>query len=94
MVHVMAHIEARSGAADALRRVFDALLAPTRAEPGCVDYQAFEDGTQPGRFVTVECWADQAAFDAHMASPHVAAAFAAAGELLAQPPHIGPYHRC
>ena len=49
--------------------------------------------TQPGRFVTVECWADTAAFDAHMASAHVAAAFAAAQDLLAQAPHIAPYHR-
>lgn len=37
MVHVMAHVEARPEAADALRRVFDALLIPTRAEPGCID---------------------------------------------------------
>lgn len=93
MVHVMAHVEARPDAADAMRHVFDALLAPTRAEPGCVDYQVFEDGSRPGRFVTVECWADTAAFDAHMASPHVAAAFAAAQGLLAQPPHIAPYRR-
>jgi quinol monooxygenase YgiN len=93
MVHVMAHVEARPETVDAVRRVFDALLAPSRAEPGCVDYQVFEDGTRPGHFVTVECWADQAAFDAHMASPHVAAAFAAAGSLLASAPHIAPYRR-
>lgn len=93
MVHVMAHVEARPESVEAARRVFDALLAPSRAEPGCIDYQVFEDGTQPGRFVTVECWADTTAFDAHMASAHVAAAFAAAQDLLAQAPHIAPYHR-
>ena len=93
MVHVIAHVEARPDAVEATRRVFDALLAPSRAEPGCIDYQVFEDSTQPGRFVTVECWADPAALDAHMASPHIAAAFAAAQDLLAQPPHIAPYRR-
>lgn len=93
MVHVMAHVEARPEAVDAVRSVFDALLAPSRAEPGCVDYQVFEDSTQPGRFVTVERWADGAAFDAHMASTHVAAAFAAAQDLLAQAPHIAAYRR-
>ena len=94
MHHVIAHIEARPDAAQAVRRVFDDLLAPSRAEPGCVDYQVFEDGARPGYFVTVECWADAAAFEAHMASPHVAAAFAAAQDLLASAPHIAPYRRC
>lgn len=93
MVHVIAHIQAKPEAADDLRRVFDTLLAPSRAEPGCIGYQVFEDNTRPGHFVTVECWADDAAFDAHMASAHVAAAFAAAQDLLAQAPHIAPYRR-
>lgn len=93
MLHVMAHVEARPDAVAAVRSVLDALLAPSRAEPGCIDYQVFEEGTRPGHFVTMECWADPAAFDAHMASAHVAAAFAAAQDLLARPPHIAPYHR-
>lgn len=93
MLHVMAQVEARPEAAAAVREVFDGLLAPSRAEPGCIDYQVFEDLTRPGRFVTVECWAEPAAFEAHMASAHVAAAFAAAQDLLAQPPHIAPWRR-
>ena len=37
MLHVMAHVDAKPDAAEVLRRVFDALLVPSRAEPGCID---------------------------------------------------------
>lgn len=36
----------------------------------------------------MEQWTNQAAADAHMATPHVADAIAKAGSLLAQPPLI------
>ena len=39
-------------------------------------YDLYESAATPGVFVTVERWTDQAALDAHMQSPHIAAAFA------------------
>lgn len=93
MLHILAHVNARTDAADAMRGVFEALVVPSRGEPGCIDYQVYEDVDRPGRFVTVECWRDQDAFDKHMASPHVAGALAAAGPLLAKPPSIQAHHR-
>ena len=47
----------------------------------------------PAVFVTVEQWADAAAVDAHMASPHVAAALAGAADLLAAAPDIRSFMR-
>ena len=44
----------------------------------------------PGTFVTVERWTDQAALDAHMTQPHVAAAFAAAEGALSGDVAIHP----
>ena len=49
-----------------------------------------ESAAAPGVFVTVERWTDQAALDAHMQTPHVAAAFAAAGDALAGDVAIHP----
>ena len=49
---------------------------------------ADESQTAPGTFVTIESWSAQSDLDAHMASPHIAATFAAAGGSLAGAPAI------
>ena len=53
-------------------------------------YDLYESAAAPGVFVTVERWSDQAALDAHMQSPHVAAAFASADGALAGDVAIHP----
>ncbi len=47
-----------------------------------MSYDLYESAAAPGVFVTVERWTDQAALDAHLQSPHVAAALAAADGAL------------
>lgn len=49
------------------------LVAPTRAEDGCVAYGLYEDAGEPNAFLFHEEWRDRRAFDAHHASPAVAA---------------------
>ena len=66
----------------------DCVLGPSRNEAGCVAYDLFQNEDNPLEFVTIEQWSDQAAVDAHLATPHVGAAIARASELLAQPPLI------
>ncbi|MBL8416490.1 MAG: antibiotic biosynthesis monooxygenase [Propionivibrio sp.] len=88
MVRIMARISAREACEAKLREVLQALIAPSRGESGCVSYELFENEDRPLEFVTVEQWADQAAADAHLATPHVAAAMARAGDFLAQAPLI------
>lgn len=88
MVRIMARMSARAGSELQLREVLHDLLAPSRGEAGCLGYELFENEDHPGEFVTVEQWEDQAAADAHLATSHVAAAIARAGELLAQAPLI------
>lgn len=72
-LYVVATMVSRDGKADALR---DALLPATQAfrqEDGCLSYALLEDRDRPGRFMTFERWRDQAALDAHMQSPAMAA---------------------
>jgi len=45
----------------------------TRTEPGCLEYVMAADPVDPGRVVLYERWADQAALDAHMVGPAMAA---------------------
>jgi len=87
----MARIVARREAAQALKDVLLALVAPSRSEPGCVVYTLFQRSDAPHEFQSVEQWRTQNDADAHMATPHVQAAIAAAGPLLAEPPAIVAY---
>ena len=49
-----------------------AMLEASRAEDGCAAYSYAEDVIEPGLIHVFEVWADQAAIDAHFASPHMA----------------------
>ncbi|MBY4403013.1 antibiotic biosynthesis monooxygenase [Rhodococcus fascians] len=46
--------------------------ASVRNEPGCRQFDVFEDGNDPNRFYFYERYTDRAAFDAHKASEHFA----------------------
>ena len=88
MIHVFATLIARPDTTDATRDVLQSLVAPSRAEDGCAHYQLFQSTDEPTRFQTVERWTDAEAMQAHLASPHVAAAFAQAPDLLGAEPVI------
>jgi len=91
MIRIMARISSRSGAESSMKNILQDLVVPSRNEAGCQGYELFQDEENPLEFVTIEHWAEQAAADAHMATPHVAAAIAKAAPLLAQPPVIHRY---
>lgn len=56
-----------------IRPHMDAMLAGSRAEPGCVEYSYAEDVVEPGLIRVFEVWRDQVAVDQHFASPHMKA---------------------
>ncbi len=85
---VIALIPAKPGSEDVVRDALRTLVAATRQEEGCVAYDLHESQAAPGTFVTVEVWRDQAALDGHMTTPHIAAAFAAVGDHVADAPAI------
>ncbi|WP_295693896.1 putative quinol monooxygenase [Lapillicoccus sp.] len=89
-LNVIALIPAKPGSEAVVRAALTELVGHTRQEEGCLKYELFESQATPGTFVTVEEWTSQAALDAHMASPHIAAAFAAAGDAMAGAPAIHP----
>ena len=88
MVHVLARITALPASADTMREILVELAAQTRKEAGCLHYALFQQEGAAHVFQTVERWADAAAVDAHMASPHVAAAIAKGGSLFGAAPEI------
>jgi quinol monooxygenase YgiN len=91
MIHILARIVARPDGAAAVEAALAELASHTRNEAGCISYEVFRRTEAQGEFMTVEQWRDVAATDAHMATPHVAAALAKVGALLAAAPEIHRY---
>lgn len=89
-LQVVATIPAKPEAADQVRAALQELVEATRAEDGCVSYDLFESGSTPGTFVTVERWRDAESLEAHMTTPHVAAAFEAAAGALSGEVSVHP----
>lgn len=69
-VKIVAVLTAKPDAADRLRLLFDGMLEPSRAEPGNLRYDLWQDQSQPGRFVLDELYRDADAVAAHRATPH------------------------
>ena len=83
-LRVVATLRAQPGKAGELRAVLEGLIAPTRAETGCIRYELQENVDNPAEFVFVEEWTDQAALDAHFETDHIKAAVKKAPTLLAE----------
>jgi quinol monooxygenase YgiN len=81
MIRLIAEIEAKPGQEAALRAALTALVAPTRAEVGCVAYDLHVEDAAPARFVFQEVWRDRGALAAHGKTAHIAAVRAVAGDL-------------
>lgn len=82
--------ECRAEAASmaALREVLATYVAAVRAgEPGCSDISVLERADDPGAVLIVAEYVDEAAYAAHLGSPHLAALRAAIHPL------IGDSHR-
>lgn len=72
-VTVLGFMTIQPGTGEILLKEIDALVAKTRAEPGCINYDFHQDNADPHRFVFYENFADQAAFDYHFAQPYTKA---------------------
>lgn len=48
------------------------LIAPTRKEEGCINYDLHQDSENPNLFVFHENWESKALLEKHLASAHIA----------------------
>lgn len=67
---VIAHYRADEGARTQVRAALQAMIEPSRAEPGNLRYEVAVDPADPAVFAIYEKYRDEAAFDAHTRSPH------------------------
>jgi quinol monooxygenase YgiN len=72
MIIVMGHAKLGAGEIDRLKEDMAIQVAATQAEDGCDLYCFARDVSNPDTLIISERWRDQAALDAHFASPHMA----------------------
>ena len=78
-------VVAKDETREELRRILSAMVAPTRAEPGCINYDFHVDAEDPNVFVFYENWKSRADLEAHLKAPHLAPLVGRVDELLARP---------
>lgn len=90
MYTIIGTVTARPETREELASLLMALVAPTRAEAGCINYDFHVDAADPCVFVFYENWTDRAALDAHLAMPHLQPLVSQLDRLLACPVEIRP----
>jgi quinol monooxygenase YgiN len=73
LLTVVARVRAKTGKESCLRGELLGLVAPTRAEAGCLRYILHESNAEPGIFLFYETWKSEADLDAHFQTPHMLA---------------------
>jgi len=63
-------ITAKEGEEQRVRDGLGRLVAPTRAEDGCLVFEVHQDTADPRVFSIYEQWRDHAAHDAHVLTDH------------------------
>ncbi len=70
---ILAHVTAEPHAIEFVEAELQELIAITRAEEGCLQYDLHRDNDNPAHFVFYENWASRELWQKHMSAPHLAA---------------------
>ena len=84
-VTVIARIKAKTGEVQRVKEELFKLLAPTRAENGCINFDMHQGAADHSQFLFHENWTSEAALEAHFETPHIKNWLRQAEGLLAEP---------
>jgi len=84
-VILIAKAKAKPGMEDEVKKELMALIAPTRSEEGCVQYNLHQSADDPLVFMFYENWTNQDALDEHIQTMHLQALLNKADEILDGP---------
>lgn len=82
---VVATIKAKPGMEERVKEELLALVAPTRSEAGCLNYDLHQALDDSSLFVFYENWQSKGDLDKHLQTPHLQAFLGKADQLLARP---------
>ena len=87
-ITVVATFQARPGKEAELKKALVGLVAITRKEAGCLNYDLHISPADPAKFLFHENWTSQAHLNAHLQSPHVQVLLPRMDELCTGMPDI------
>ena len=67
---VLAHVYAKEEASEKVKQECLALVAPSRVEEGCINYDLHQSVDDKTLFVFYENWASREALEKHLEMPH------------------------
>lgn len=85
---VLARVHAKEDAVEKVKQECLALVAPSRAEQGCINYDLHQSNEDPTLFVFYENWASREALDRHLLTAHSLAFDERTDGMLAEEPEI------
>jgi quinol monooxygenase YgiN len=85
---VIAYITSKMGHEHRVRHALLDLVAQTRNEKGCINYDLHQSQENPSEFAIYENWDQAADLDAHAKSAHIQAFTRIADQLLERPAEI------
>ncbi|MFS4466619.1 putative quinol monooxygenase [Maribacter sp. 2210JD10-5] len=68
---IVANIHAKPEHVERVKSELIKLIAPTRAEEGCLNYDLHQDNVNENHFMFYENWASRALWQKHMQSEHI-----------------------
>ena len=92
-ITVVAAFQARPGKETELKNALIGLVAPTRNEAGCLNYDLHASPEDPAKFLFHENWTSKAHLDAHLANTHIQALLPRVSELCIALPEIKIWER-
>ena len=85
---VTAQIKAKPGKEGQVRQELRSLVAPSRKDAGCINYDLHQAVNDPALFMFHENWVSKAHLDAHLQKPDLQAVLGRVGQMVAEPPQI------
>ncbi|WP_420124182.1 putative quinol monooxygenase [Nakamurella sp.] len=85
LLTVIAHMRAKPGKRQELQDALTALVGPTSAEQGFVNYDLHQGTDDPDLFYLYENWESGELLDQHLAAPHLVDFAGRLGDLVADP---------
>ena len=70
---IVAHITAKADQIDFVKGHLENLIATTRAESGCIQYDLHQDNENPAHFMFYENWESREQWLAHIENDHLVA---------------------
>jgi quinol monooxygenase YgiN len=89
---VVVQLKAKPGQEKRVEEELSALLAPSRVEAGCINFDLHRSDEDPSLFLVHENWESEAHLNDHFRTPHVEAWLVEAENLLAEPMELTRWH--